>query len=299
MTPLRGILRLWGNNMTANFLIGFREGLEASLIVVLLLAYLTRTGRGHLAPRIWAGAGVAIAVSIGFGALLTFGPRGLTFEAQEAIGGGLSIAAVALVTWMVFWMARTARSLGQDLKGRIDKFADGAAWGLAAVAALAVGREGLETALFLWAAARATGESTAPLLGALLGLAAAVALGYLLHRGILRVNLSRFFSWTGAALIVVAGGVLAYGIHDLQEAGIVSGLHSLAFDVSAAVPPSSWYGTLLKGTLNFSPATTWLEAGAWVFYVLPTLALYFLSYRRGQRRGAAVPAASSAQSATA
>jgi high-affinity iron transporter len=287
--------------MTANFLIGFREGLEASLIVVLLLAYLSRTGRRHLAPRIWAGVGAAVAVSTGFGALLTFGPRGLTFEAQEAIGGGLSIAAVALVTWMVFWMARTARSLGQDLRGRVDKAADGAAWGLAAVAALAVGREGLETALFLWAAARATGESSAPLLGALLGLAVAVALGYLLHRGILRVNLSRFFAWTGAALIVVAGGVLAYGIHDLQEAGIVPGLPSLAFDVSAAVPPSSWYGTLLKGTVNFSPATTWLEAGAWTLYVLPALALYFLSYRRGQRRGPGVPAPApaSTQSATA
>jgi high-affinity iron transporter len=287
--------------MTANFLIGFREGLEASLIVVLLLAYLSRTGRRHLAPRIWAGVGAAVAVSIGFGALLTFGPRGLTFEAQEAIGGGLSVAAVALVTWMVFWMARTARSLGQDLRGRVDKSADGAAWGLAAVAALAVGREGLETALFLWAAARATGESTAPLLGALLGLAVAVTLGYLLHRGILRVDLSRFFAWTGAALIVVAGGVLAYGIHDLQEAGIVPGLHSLAFDVSAAVPPSSWYGTLLKGTVNFSPATTWLEAGAWTLYVLPALALYFLSYRRGQRRGpgAPAPASASTRSATA
>ena len=288
--------------MTANFLIGLREGLEASLIVVLLLAYLHRTGRQFLVPRIWAGVGVAIAVSIGFGALLTFGPRGLTFEAQETIGGGLSIAAVAVVTWMVFWMARTARSLGGDLKGRIDNVAEGAAWGLVAVAALAVGREGLETELFLWAAARATGESTSPLLGALLGLAVAAGLGYLLHRGILRVNLSRFFTWTGAALIVVAGGVLAYGIHDLQEAGILPGLHSLAFDVSAAVPPSSWYGTVLKGTLNFSPATTWLEAGAWVLYVVPTLSLYLLSYRRAQRRNsrdAAAPADAPARSAKA
>jgi FTR1 family protein len=288
--------------MTANFLIGLREGLEASGIVVLLLAYLNRTRRQHLAPRIWAGVAAAIGVSIGFGALLTFGPRGLTFEAQEAIGGGLSIAAVAVVTWMVFWMARTARSLGRELRGRIDNVADGAAWGLVAVAALAVGREGLETALFLWAAARATGESTAPLLGAFLGLAVAAGLGYLLHRGILRVNLSRFFTWTGAALIIVAGGVLAYGLHDLQEAGILPGLQSLAFDVSAAVPPSSWYGTLLKGTLNFSPATTWLESGAWVLYVVPTMLLYLLSYRRGQRRAtreALAPAGAPAPSAKA
>jgi high-affinity iron transporter len=260
--------------MTANFLIGLREGLEATLIVVLLMAYLVKTGRRALIPRLWAGVAIAVAVSVAFGALLTFGPQGLTFEAQEAIGGGLSIVAVGLVTWMVFWMARTARTLGRDLKSRVDRVADGAGWGLVAVAALAVGREGLETALFLWAAAQSSPETTTPLAGALLGLGVAAGLGYLLHRGVLKVNLTRFFTWTGVALIVIAGGVLAYGIHDLQEAGILPGLHSLAFDVSAAIPPSSWYGTLLKGTLNFSPATTWLEAAAWLLYVLPVLFFY-------------------------
>ncbi|MHC6592270.1 iron uptake transporter permease EfeU [Arthrobacter sp. C152] len=265
--------------MTANFLIGLREGLEATLVVVLLMAYLAKTGRRHLIPRLWVGVAAAVAVSAGFGALLTFGPQGLTFEAQEAIGGTLSIVAVGLVTWMVFWMARTARTLGSDLKSRVDKSAGGAGWGLAVVAAIAVGREGLETALFLWAAAKATGESTQPLFGALLGLVAAAGFGYLLHRGVLKVNLSRFFTWTGAALIVIAGGVLSYGIHDLQEARFLPGLHTLAFDVSGAVPPSSWYGTLLKGTLNFSPATTWFEAAAWLAYVLPVLFLYLRSNR--------------------
>ena len=266
--------------MTANFLIGLREGLEATLVVVLLMAYLAKTDRRHLIPRLWVGVAAAVAVSVAFGALLTFGPKGLTFEAQEAIGGTLSIAAVGLVTWMVFWMARTARTLGSDLKSRVDRSAGGAGWGLAVVAAIAVGREGLETALFLWAAAKATGESTQPLIGALLGLAAAAGFGYLLHRGILKVNLSRFFTWTGAALIIIAGGVLSYGIHDLQEAGLLPGLHSLVFDISGAVPPSSWYGTLLKGTLNFSPATTWLEAGAWLLYVLPVLFLYLRINRK-------------------
>ena len=269
--------------MTANFLIGLREGLEATLVVVLLMAYLAKTDRGHLIPRIWAGVAAAVGVSVGFGALLTFGPSGLTFEAQEAIGGGLSILAVGLVTWMVFWMARTARTLGSDLKSRVDNSAGGTGWGLAVVAAIAVGREGLETALFLWAAAKATGESTQPLAGALLGLVAAAGFGYLLHRGVLKVNLSRFFTWTGAALVVIAGGVLSYGIHDLQEAGLLPGLRSLAFDISGLVPPSSWYGTLLKGTLNFSPATTWLEAAAWLLFVLPVLFLYLRTNRNTPR----------------
>jgi high-affinity iron transporter len=269
--------------MTANYLIGLREGLEATLVVVLLMAYLVKSGRRHLLPRMWAGVGFAVAVSCAFGALLTYGPRGLTFEAQEAIGGTLSVLAVGLVTWMVFWMARTARTLGSDLRSRVDLRSDGTAWGLAVVAAVAVGREGLETALFLWAAAQSSGSSASPLLGALLGLATAAALGYLLHRGALKVNLGKFFTWSGAALIVIAGGVLAYAVHDFQEAGILPGLHTLAFDVSAAVPPSSWYGTLLKGTLNFSPATTWFEAAAWLLYVPPVMYLYLRSNRRAHR----------------
>jgi high-affinity iron transporter len=272
--------------MTANFLIGLREGLEAVLLVVLLLAYLNKSGRTRLIPRVFTGVGVAVAVSLGFGALLTFGPRGLTFEAQEAIGGGLSILAVGFVTWMVFWMASASRTLASDLRGKVDDAAGGSGWALVLVAALAVGREGLETALFLWAATRATGETWQPLLGATLGILAAIGLGALLHRGVLRINLSRFFTWTGAALIVVAGGVLAYGVHDLQEAGILPGLHNLAFDVSHVIAPGGFLGTLLKGIFNFSPATTWVEAITWVAYVVPVTILYFRKIRshKGAKR---------------
>lgn len=267
--------------MTGNFLIGLREGLEAVLVVVLLLAYLRKSGRSRLLPRIYAGVAIAVAVSLGFGALLTFGPRGLTFEAQEAIGGGLSILAVGFVTWMVFWMATASKTLAHDLHGKVDEAAEGSGWALVLVAALAVGREGLETALFLWAATRATGETWEPLLGAGLGILTAIALGALLHRGVLRLNLSKFFTWTGAALIIVAGGVLAYGVHDLQEAAILPGLHSLAFDVSHIVAPGSFTGTLLKGVFNFSPATTWLEAIVWVAYVGTVGTIYFRKVRTG------------------
>ncbi len=270
--------------MFANYLIGLREGLEASLMVVILIAYLVRTGRRHLLPRIWVGVASAVVVSLGFGALLTWGPRRLTFQAQEAIGGILSIVAVGFVTWMVFWMATHARGLSLELRGRIDVAAGTGAVSLALVAFLAVGREGLETALFLWAATQAaagsTGSTAAPLVGALLGILTAVALGYAFHRGVLKINLSKFFTWTGIILIIIAGGVLAYGIHDLQEAALLPGLNSLAFDVSGAIPPTSWYGTLLKGVLNFSPATTWLEASAWVLYVVPTLVLFLRHVQR-------------------
>lgn len=256
--------------MLGNFLIGLREGLEASLVVSILIAYLVKTGRRHLLPKVWAGVGLAVAISLLFGALLTFGPKGLSFSAQEFIGGTLSIAAVGLVTWMIFWMAGAARTIASDLRRQVDA-AEGSAWSLPLIAALAVGREGLETALFVWAAtksAAADGGTTAgPLLGALAGLLVAIALGYALYAGAVRINLGRFFAITGGFLILVAAGVLAYGVHDLQEAGFLPGLNNLAYDVSAAVPPGSLLGTILKGIFNFSPAATVLEVVVWVTYV--------------------------------
>ena len=260
--------------MFGNFLIGLREGLEASLVVSILIAYLVKTERRHLLPRVWLGVAAAVVLSLSLGAALTFGTRSLTFQTQELIGGLLSIGAVGLVTWMVFWMAGNARQLKGELHAKVDDAIDQGGWALAFVAFLAVGREGLETALFVWSSVRAAGGGADPLIGALLGLAAAVVLGWLIYRGALRLNLATFFRWTGAALIVVAAGVLAYGVHDLQEAGVLPGLNDLAFDVSAQVPPGSWYGTLLKGVLNFSPATTWLELIAWVSYVIPVMWLF-------------------------
>ena len=265
--------------MFANFLIGLREGLEAALVVGILVAYLVRTERTHLLRWVWAGVAVAVTVSIAFGAALTYGPKGLSFEAQELIGGSLSIVAVALITWMIFWMARTARTLRADLHARMDTAATAGPVAVGVMALLAVGREGLETALFLWAGVRATGNTTDPLVGAVLGLAVAVVLGYLVTKGAVRLDLAKFFTWTAVLLIVVAAGVLSYGIHDLQEAGVLPGLNSLAFDVSAQIPPSSWYGTLLKGTINFSPATTWLEAFAWLAYMAAVLPLFLRTVR--------------------
>ena len=282
--------------MLANYLIGLREGLEAALVVSILVAYLVKTGRRHLLGRVWLGVAVAVVVSLAFGALLTYGPRGLSFQAQELIGGLLSIVAVVFVTWMIFWMARAARGIAGELRGRVDVAAEGGAWSLALVAVLAVGREGLETALFLWAATEAgTRDAGAaptwqPLLGAALGLATAVVLGYLLYRGAIRTNLTRFFTRTGAFLIVVAAGVLSYGVHDLQEAGFLPGLNNLAFDVSGVIAPGTWYATVLKGVFNFSPVTTRLEALVWVLYVVVTMTLFLRSVRRRSRPVAPAPA---------
>lgn len=291
--------------MLANYLIGLREGLEAALVVSILVAYLVKTDRRSLLPRIWAGVALAVVVALGFGSALFFGPRGLSFQAQEAIGGSLSVVAVGLVTWMIFWMARAARSLSGELRGQIDTAAEGSWFGLVLVAMLAVGREGLETALFLWSATEAvtrdSGATWQPLLGAALGLATAVVLGYLIYRGAISIDLSRFFTWTGAFLILVAAGVLSYGVHDLQEAAILPGLDSLAFDVSGVIDPATWYATLLKGVFNFSPQTTVLEAAAWLAYVVPVLTLFVRGARRRSStpRPAAEPSAPAAAAAAA
>ncbi|MFE6746319.1 iron uptake transporter permease EfeU [Kitasatospora purpeofusca] len=261
--------------MFANYLIGLREGLEASLVVCILIAYLVKTGRREKLPPVWTGVGAAVLLSMAFGAVLQFGSSQLSFEAQEALGGSLSIVSVGLVTWMVFWMRRTARHLKSELQGKLDAALAMGTGALVATAFLAVGREGLETALFIWTAVQATEDGYNPIIGAALGLLTAAFLGWLFYRGALRINLAKFFTWTGAMLVVVAAGVLAYGVHDLQEAGWLPGLHNLAFDISSTIPKDSWYGTLLKGVFNFQPDPTVFQIVVWLAYLAPTLAFFF------------------------
>jgi high-affinity iron transporter len=274
--------------MLPNFLIGLREGLEAALVVSILVAFLVKTDRRPLLRHVTVGVTAAVALSIGFGAVLQYTSTSLlrTFESREIFGGIASIVAVGFVTWMIFWMRRTARHIKADLTGKLDAAVAVGAGAVVAMAFIAVFREGLETALFFWASAQAAGQTLIPLTGFLLGIAVAVTLGWLLYRSAVRVNLATFFTWTGAALIFVAAGVLAYGVHDLQEGGVLSGLNTLAFDVSAAVPPSSWYGTLLKGILNFSPQTTVVQAIVWTAYVVPVLAAFLWPSRTAPSRPA-------------
>jgi len=276
----------------ANYLIGLREGLEAALVVSVLVAYLVRTGRRSALRYVWAGVGAAVGLSVAVGALLQFTSASLSFEAQERFGGIMSIVAVGFVTWMIFWMRRASRSLSTELRGRLD--AAVAIGGLAVVfmAFIAVAREGLETSVFFWAAAQATGSTVTPLLGFSLGLATAIGLGLAIYQSALRVNLGAFFFWTGLLLIFVAAGVLSYGVHDLQEAGDLPGLNTLLFDLSAQIPPGSWYGALLKGTVNFSPATTVLEGLVWLAYVIPCLVLYLRPVRAQRPLAAPAPVAS-------
>lgn len=277
--------------MLATFLIGLREGLEAALVVGILVAYLRRLGRRDALPRMWAGVALAILLALVIGAVLTFGAYSLTFEAQELIGGLLSLLAVAMVTWMIFWMQKAGRTMKATLEGGLDRaLTQGGVWALVAIGFVSVAREGIETTLLLWSMVQSFGDAPSALLGAVLGLLAAVAIGWLLARGAVRLDLRRFFTWTSGFLVVVAAGVLAYAIMDLQEAGALPGPFTAAapmdavtgavavgwnafpfgwaFDVTAIIPPDGAWATVLQATVGFMPRMTWLQVAAWAVYVL-------------------------------
>lgn len=263
--------------MFQTFLTGLREGLEAALIVGIMVAYLRRTGRGDRVRAVWIGVGGAIVLCLAVGAILSFTSRELSDRAEEIFAGITSIIAVAFVTWMVFWMRATARHLNADLQQRIDTAVAMGSGALAFASFLAVSREGLETALFLWPTIRSAGAGSS--IGAVAGIAAAVVLGYLLYRRSVNLNLAKFFRWTGIALVIIAAGVLAYGVHELQEAGVIPGAEVIAFDLREQIPPTSWYGSLLKGTVNFNPETSWLQLGVWITYLAVVMTMFLRPQR--------------------
>ncbi|MFJ5730492.1 iron uptake transporter permease EfeU [Streptomyces paradoxus] len=258
----------------ASFLIGLREGLEAGLVVSVLVATLVRAGARSRLPQVWTGVLAAIALSMSFGAVLTFTAASLSTTAQEAFGGGLSIVAVAFVTAMVFWMRRSARDLAGELKEKVTEALAMGAGVLVLTSFLAVGREGLETALFLWTTARAANESAGPMTGAGAGLVLAALLCWGLYRRVLRINLTRFFTVTGAVLVVIAAGVLGYGLRDLQEGGVLPGGTAYVFDLSGSVDAGSWYSALLQGVLNLTPAMTWLQVAGYAGYLAVVMTLF-------------------------
>ncbi|MFF7047749.1 iron uptake transporter permease EfeU [Streptomyces griseorubiginosus] len=262
-----------------SFLIGSREGLEAGLIVSILVATLVRAGARSRLPQVWTGVLAAVALALSFGAVLTFTAASLSATAQEAFGGTLSVIAVAFVTAMVFWMRRSAHSLSGEIKDKVTGALGMGAGVLVATSFLAVGREGLETALFLWTTAQAAGESAGPLTGAAIGLVLSAALCWGLYRRVLKINLTKFFTATGAVLIVIAAGVLGYGLRDLQEGGVLPGKTSYAFDLSGSVDAGAWYSTLVQGVLNLTPTMTVLQVLGYGGYLAVVMTLFVRGVR--------------------
>jgi len=269
--------------LISNFLIGLREGLEAALVVSILITYLVRTDRRRNIKFVWFGVAAAIALSTLLGALLTYTRFSLlsTFQSRELFGGVMSIIAVGLVTWMIIWMRDTGKRMSAELEGKLESAIQGGMLTIAIMAFVAVAREGLEATLFFFSAVQAAGSTLEPAVGFVLGILTASTIGYLLYRRTVKINIKRFFVVTGNFLILVAAGVLSYGMHDLQEAGALPGLNALVFDVSSTISVESWFGTLAKGIFNFSPQTSWLEAIAWTSYTV--FAIWIFNFKKPKK----------------
>lgn len=270
--------------MGAAFLITLREGIEAALVVSIILAYLNTIGRQDRHATVWAGTGLAVLTSLVAGLVVFLTAGALSETAEEAFEGIASLFAVGVLTWMIFWMRRQARHIKGELQGRVDlALQTGSAVALGALAFVVVVREGLETVLFLFSAIRTTAESSVALgyLGAALGLLTAIALGFLIYRGGIRLNLRTFFKVTGALILVVAAGLLAGGIHELQEIGWIAGEEAKAFDISSALSDEAGVGAFLRAMFGYNADPSWIEFSAWAVYLVITGFLFFRPDRRG------------------
>jgi high-affinity iron transporter len=253
-------------------LIGVREGLEAAIVVTILVAFLVKSGRRDALKWVWLGVGAAIVITIAVFAAIQFGQNTISGLGAEAIAGVASLIAVAIVTTMVLWMRRAAASMSGHLRGDMARALEAGSFAVLSLSFLAVGREGIETALFMVGFAEA--KTLWPVTGLVVGVLIAVAIAYGMYRGALRINLAKFFTYTGAFLVAVAAGILSYGVGALQTVGWLPGLSSRPFDVSSWFDWSSWYGQVIQGVFNVTPTPTWLQFTGWVLYLVVVLALF-------------------------
>jgi high-affinity iron transporter len=281
--------------MLATYLIGLREGLEATLVVSILIAFLVKSERKDKLKLVWIGVAAAVAVSVLFGWLLNYTETTLLqdFKQQELFEAITSIAAICFVTWMIFWMRRAARGIAGELRNKLQDALAVGSLAVGIMAFLAVVREGLETSLIFYAAVRGANLDGGPLFALLGGIATAIAIGYLMYATAVRVNLSVFFKWTGVLLILVAAGIFKYGVHALQEATVLPGGNDIAYHAAGWLDPSTWYATLLAGMFNITPEPTVLEVIAWIAYGVPVLLLFLRPARKATAPAAATSAAQS------
>jgi high-affinity iron transporter len=255
-------------------LIGVREGLETGIVVMILVAFLVKSGRRDALKWVWLGVGIAVLMVAAIFLVIHYGTSTITGITAELVAGLASLVAVVIVTGMVLWMRTASRTISGDLRSGMATALAGGPLPIAMLSFLAVGREGVETALLMVGYAENSAGSVWPLAGLLIGIVIAVGLTVMLYFGALRINFAVFFKLTGVLLILVAAGILAYAVRALQTVGWLPGLDSTAFDISQHVDLSSWYGAVLAGIFNFRPDPTVLQAGAWVVYAVVVLALF-------------------------
>ena len=259
--------------MLSTFIIALREGLEAALIIGILVAYLVKTERKHLLRALWSGVFAAIMLSLGLGAFLSFTSAELSTRGEELFAGTTALTAVALVTWMVFWMQAAARGLRDELHGKAENALLAGPLALAVAAFAAVSREGLETSLFLYTNFKTVGPFSAPSVGLIAGLLAAIAMGYGIYNRSVKINLGKFFTYSGAALLIVAAGVLSHGIGEFLDLGWIPGGGEYAWKF-AWLHEDSFPAALLNGTIGFSNELRWVQLAVWAGFLALTLNAY-------------------------
>ena len=253
-------------------LIGLREGLEAAIVVMILVAFLVKSGRRDALRWVWLGVGSAVVMTVGVFLAIQLSAYTIKDLAAEAFAGIASLIAVSIVTTMVLWMKKAAAGISGELRTGMARALQTGPLAVLSLSFLAVGREGLETALFMVGYAEAA--TVWPLVGLVTGVAAAAAIAYGMYRGAVRINLARFFTYTGTFLIVVAAGILCYGVGALQTVGWLPGLSRRAFDITAWFNWSSWYGEAIQGVFNVTPTPTVLQFVCWLAYLVLVLLLF-------------------------
>lgn len=263
-------------SFTAGFFTGLREGVEAALIVGIILAYLVRTGNRSQFGKIWIGVGAALTISLIAGATLFLVIGGFEEPYEQLFEAAAMILAAGVLTWMLFWMRRQSRMVKGELQLAVDRvMSEGSAWGLAFLAFTAVIREGVETSLFLVGQVSAAGEGgLSVLVGALAGLAVAVAIGWLVYTGARRINYGTFFRVTGLVLIFVAAGLLSHAVHELVEVGWITVGTQTAFDISAILDHNTGIGLFLRALFGYTSTPEVITLAVYLLYLIPVLYLY-------------------------
>ncbi len=262
--------------MVYSLLVTFREGLEAALLVAIVLSYLYRIGQRRYVSSVWLGALLAAGGSLLLGSALQLLALKVAGAALEAMESAAMFLAVGVLTWMLFWMRRQAQSMGTHLRQRVDRAVQvGSAPALALLAFTAVGREGLETVLFLFGGASVARSASLYWLGAALGLLAALAAGYFLFQGAGRLPLRAFFQVTGAALIVLAAGLLTQGLKELYELGLIPSLGGHVWDTYSVLPDNSLIGSVLGSVLGYDSSPFLGQVLVYLGYLIPAFVFFF------------------------
>ncbi|WP_154885479.1 iron uptake transporter permease EfeU [Neisseria sicca] len=263
--------------MLIAFLIMLREGIEAALIVGIVAGFLKQSGHSRLMPKVWLGVALAALMCLGIGYGIHSATGEIPQKEQEFVVGVIGLVAVAMLTYMILWMKKAARSMKQQLQNSVQTAlnrGNGQGWALVGMAFLAVAREGLESVFFLLAVFQQSPTWSMPV-GAVLGLLAAVVIGALIYQGGMRLNLAKFFRWTGVFLIVVAAGLVAGSLRALHEAGVWNHLQEVVFDSSKYLHEDSPLGVLLGGFFGYTDHPTQGEVLAWLLYLVPVM-IWFL-----------------------